>query len=91
MLSATAVLSGCAGSLARSAYDSFATPEADTCKGLKGKSLADAEKQLNMGKADAVSEEDGTEIRTYSKGAMNAEITVVNDHVSKAKCTPIKR
>ena len=90
-IATAATLTGCVGSLGRSIYNAAATPDADVCTKTLGKNIADAEKAINMGKADSVKKKlSGDQIRAYSKGSLKAELTVGTDGiVIEAACDQI--
>ena len=90
-IATAATLTGCVGSLGRSIYNAAATPDADICSKTLGLNVAEAEKSLNMGKADSVKKKiSGDLVKVYSKGSLKAELVIAPDgKVLEATCEQI--
>lgn len=90
-------LTGCANKgLIHQGYDAWVTPEPDICKKIVGHSTVEAEKILDMGKVASVEydNENENEIRTYTKGNLQAKIVVGADGKILKKgtwCRPINK
>jgi hypothetical protein len=85
-------LSGC-GKMFGDAVRHVRTPDADICEKTMGLSIADAEENLDMGKADTVNKKQtGDQIRIYTKGNLRAELTIdVAGKVIAANCEHFKK
>jgi len=89
---AIGTLSGCGG-MVGDAVRHVRTPDADICEKTIGLSIADAEENLDMGKADSVNrKKTGDQIRSYTKGNLKAELTIdAAGKVVEANCEPFKK
>jgi hypothetical protein len=75
VVAAIGTLSGC--EMLGDAVRHVRTPDAEICKKTMGLSIADAEENLDMGKADSVNnKKTGDQIRSYTKGNLKAELTI---------------
>ena len=91
-LATVSTLTGCVNSGIRQLYNLKATPEAEVCDKTLGLNIVEAEKALNMGKADSSRKKvSGEQVKVYSKGALRAELKIAPDgKVLEAVCEPIK-
>ena len=91
-LAAFGTLSGCGG-LVGATVRQVRTPDADICQKAMGLPVADAEKSMDMGKADSINnKKSGDQIRSYTKGNLKAELTIdAAGKVVAADCEPFKK
>jgi hypothetical protein len=89
-VAAIGTLSGC--EMAGDAVRHIRTPDAEVCKKTMGLSIADAEENLDMGKADSINnKKTGDQIRRYTKGNLKAELTIdAGGKVIEANCEHVK-
>jgi hypothetical protein len=92
VVAAIGTLSGCGG-VVGDAVRHVRTPDADICRTAMGLPVADAEENLDMGKADSVNnKKTGDQIRSYTKGNLKAELTIdAAGNVIEANCEPFQK
>jgi hypothetical protein len=92
VVAAIGTLVGCSGMFG-DAVRHVRTPDAEICQKTIGLSIADAEENLDMGKADSVNtRQTGDQIRSYTKGNLKAELAInATGKVIEADCKPFHK